>query len=107
MNDPGVPRLAPAPMPADVGIIMALPIEAGYLIDSMTNVRKYAARPHTIVEGELAGKLVTLVLSGPGTAAARRGAELLLAGHRPRWMISAGFAGALDPALARNDLILP
>ncbi|HEX8199568.1 MAG TPA: nucleoside phosphorylase, partial [Isosphaeraceae bacterium] len=32
--------------------------------------------------------------------------ELLLAGHRPRWIVSAGFAGALDPALARDDVVL-
>ena len=51
---------------------------------------------------------MAVVLTGPaegGCAAA--GAELLIAGHRPRWIISAGFAGGLDPALARNDLVLP
>jgi adenosylhomocysteine nucleosidase len=30
----------------------------------------------------------------------------LIAGHQPRWIISAGFAGALDPALTRNTLVL-
>ena len=86
---------------------MALPIEAGYLFDSLTQGPQVLRTKHTIIEGELAGKLVAVVLSGPGKAAARRGAELLLAGHRPRWLISAGFAGGLDPALARNDLVLP
>src|SRR5262249_40130393 len=37
---------------------------------------------------------------------ARRGAEVLLAGHRPPWLISAGFAGALDPTFTRNDVFL-
>ncbi len=107
MKNPDVPPLAPAPAPADVGIVMALPIEAGYLSDSLTKVRRYSARSHPILEGELAGKIVAVVLSGPGKSAARRGAELLIAGHRPRWIVSAGFAGGLDPALARNDLVLP
>jgi adenosylhomocysteine nucleosidase len=107
MKSPDVQRLEPAPGPADFGLVMALPIEAGYLIDALQKVRKYAARTHSIIEGELAGKLVVLVVSGPGKAAARRGAEVLLAGHRPRWLLSAGFAGALDPALRRNDLVLP
>lgn len=31
---------------------------------------------------------------------------MLQAGHRPRWLISAGFAGALGPALRRNDIVL-
>jgi hypothetical protein len=61
---------------------------------------------HTVFEGECGGKRTALVVAGPGRAAARRGAELLLAGHRPRWVVSAGFAGALDPALARDDLVL-
>jgi adenosylhomocysteine nucleosidase len=101
------PRLAPAPVAADVGIVMALPIEAGYLCDSLTKVRKYTARKHTIVEGELGDKIVAVVLSGAGRKAARLGAEMLIAGHRPSWLFSAGFAGGLDPALARNDLVIP
>jgi adenosylhomocysteine nucleosidase len=107
MSKPDAQQLAPPPAPADVGIVMALPIEAGYLLDSMTRVRRYSARAHSIVEGELAGKLLAIIVSGPGKPAARRGAELLIAGHRPRTVISAGFAGALDPGLARNDLVLP
>jgi adenosylhomocysteine nucleosidase len=107
MKNPDEQRLAPSPVPADVGIVMALPIEAGYLCDALSKVRKYAARTYSIIEGELSGKLVVLVLSGAGRAAARRGAEVLLAGHRPRWLLSAGFAAGIDPALARNDLVLP
>ncbi len=56
--------------------------------------------------GICAGKLVALVLTGMGRARAQRGAEVLLAGHRPRWIISAGFGGALDPSLKRNDVVL-
>ena len=97
MKNPDVQPLAPAPVPADVGIVMALPIEVGYLCDSLKRVRKYTAQTHSIIEGELAGKIVAVVLSGPGKAAARRGAEVLIAGHRPRWLLSAGFAGASIP----------
>src|SRR4051812_15978101 len=107
MKNSGDPPLAPAPVPADVGIVMALPIEAGYFSDSLTKVRKYSARSLPVLEGELGGKIVAIVTSGPGRSAARRGAELLFAGHRPRWIISAGFAGGLDGTLARNDLVLP
>jgi adenosylhomocysteine nucleosidase len=50
---------------------------------------------------------VAIAVGGMGRAAARRAAGVLLDGHRPAWMISAGFAGALNPALERNDLALP
>jgi adenosylhomocysteine nucleosidase len=107
MKNPDAQPLAPAPVPADVGIVMALAIEAGYLCDSLKRVRKYTAQTHSIIEGELAGKIVAVVLTGAGKAAARHGTEVLIAGHHPRWIISAGFAGGLDPSLARNDLVIP
>ncbi len=97
---------AEAPVPADIGIVAATPIEVGPLLARFAHVRKYAGPKVTIVEGECAGRVVALVLTGMGRARAQRGAELLMAGHRPRWIISAGFGGALDPALKRNDLVL-
>jgi adenosylhomocysteine nucleosidase len=103
----GVGRLAPAPAAVDVGIVAALPIEVGFLIDRMGGVRKYSGPGHTIIEGECAGKLVALIIAGIGREAARRGAQLLLDGHQPRWLLSAGFAGALDPDLPRHALVLP
>ena len=99
--------LAPAPVPADVGIVMALAIESGYLCDNLRRVRRYSTRAHFITEGELAGKIIAVILTGPGKAAARDGTEVLIVGHRPRWIISAGFAGGLDPTLARHDLVIP
>ena len=99
--------LAPAPVPADVGIVMALAIESGYLCDNLRRVRRYSTRAHFITEGELAGKIIAVILTGPGKAAARHGTEVLIVGHRPRWIISAGFAGGLDPSLERHDLVIP
>ncbi len=103
---PGGNRPAPAPVSADIGFVAALSIEVGFLLDRLGKVRKYAGPGHTIIEGEAAGKVVALVVTGPGRAAARSGARLLLDGHRPRWLVSAGFAGALDPALARYDIVM-
>ena len=54
----------------------------------------------------------TTARSSPWPSAASAGrrrlarAEVLIAGHRPHWLISAGFAGALNPAYARNDLVV-
>jgi adenosylhomocysteine nucleosidase len=96
---------APPPGPADVGIVAALPIEVAPLLDRFQGVRRYAGPRHKFVEGECAGKVVALVVAGTGRKAARRAAQLLIDGHRPTWVISAGFAGALDPALARNSIL--
>ena len=97
---------APAPVSADIGIVAALGIEVAPLLAKLTRVRKYSGAKFSVVEGELAGKVVAVVLAGAGRARAQRGAEVLLAGHRPRWLISAGFAGALNPRFHRNDLVL-
>ena len=97
---------APAPLPADVGIVAALPIEVGFLTDRLQNVRKYAGAGHSIIEGECAGKLVALIVAGAGRESARRGTELLLAGHQPRWVLSVGFGGALNPSYSRNQIVL-
>jgi adenosylhomocysteine nucleosidase len=106
MSVGAIPR-APAPTPADIGVVAALAIEVGPLLARLKDVRKYSGPRFSVVEGECSGKLVAVVLTGTGRARAQRGAEILLDGHRPRWIISAGFAGGLDPSLRRNDVFLP
>ena len=96
---------APAPVSADVGVVAALGIEVGFLTDRLKKVRKYSGPRHKVIEGEAGDKLVALIVGGAGRRAARRATELLIDGHRPRWVISAGFAGALDPSLSRGALV--
>jgi adenosylhomocysteine nucleosidase len=99
--------VAPPPVRSDVGIVAALSIEVGDLIDQLKKVRKYQSATVPVIEGEYAGSIIAVAIGGAGRSAARRATDVLIAGHRPRWIISAGFAGALNPALARNDLVLP
>jgi adenosylhomocysteine nucleosidase len=98
--------VAPAPVPADVGIVAAMPMEVGDLINGLKKVWKYQSVAVPVIEGEYAGKIIVVAVAGMGRPAAGRAADVLIAGHRPRWLISAGFAGALNPAYARNDLIV-
>ena len=100
------PQPAPPPVSADIGVVAALAIEVTPLLARLSNVRKYSGAKFSVVEGEWSGRLVAVVLTGAGRARAQRGAEILLDGHRPRWLVSAGFAGGLDPILKRNDLVL-
>ncbi len=98
--------VAPAPLAADVAIIAALPMEVGFLTDRLTKTRKYSGPEHSVTEGEFGGKLIVVLAGGMGRTSARRAAELLLAGHNPRWVISAGFGGALRADLQRNDVVV-
>lgn len=99
--------VAPPPVAADVGIVGALGIEFSPFLAKLGRVRRYQANRVQVIEGELRGRLVVVALNGMGRPSAQRAAEALLAGHRPRWIVSAGFAGALDPTLRRNDVVLP
>jgi adenosylhomocysteine nucleosidase len=106
MTSAALPK-APAPSPLDIGIVAATSIEVGPLLARFSNVRKYVGPKFTVIEGECSGKLVGLVLTGMGRARAQRGLEILIDGHHPRWVVSAGFGGALDPSLKRNDIFMP
>jgi adenosylhomocysteine nucleosidase len=102
-------KVLPAPEPVDVGIVAALPIEVGALTDLLAEKREYrdpAGKARPVIEGMLAGKRVALIVAGAGRDSAERGTARLLVGHRPRWIFSAGFGGALDPELRRGDAVV-
>src|SRR5258708_17581811 len=50
---------------------------------------------------------MVVVCGGIGVDAARRAAEAVIALYRPTLLLSAGFAGALDPALHAADISAP
>ena len=58
------------------------------------------------VLGNIGEEEVLLGHTGVGPAAAAEHVAALLALHRPRLLISTGFAGGLDPRLATGDLLL-
>jgi len=101
------PYVAPAPISADVGIVAALPLELGFFVDRLKKVRKYKTAASTIIEGEFDGKVIAVIYSGVGRPAARTATEILISGHRPSLIVSAGFAGGLDPALPRGLVVTP
>jgi adenosylhomocysteine nucleosidase len=103
----GPVRVAPPPVPSDIGVVAAMPIEVGPLLARLRDVRKYSGGRHIVHEGFCGEHLVSLILTGPGRAAALSGAEVLLGGHRPRWLLSVGFAGALAPHLRRYSVVVP
>lgn len=95
-----------APAPCDVAVIFALGIEAGGLEDLLEGVVTTHAAGLTLREGKLRGRSVLVAETGMGSQAAAAGTELVIAGHRPAWVISAGFSGGLNGSLRRGDLVI-
>ena len=87
--------------PWTIGVIAALSQEIRGAI------RRFKLQPDT---GRYSGQVgvcpVVAAISGIGTQRACACLDRLLASCRPRWMVSIGFAGALDPSLVAGDLVV-
>ena len=109
-SSPAFPQKAPALRAGGdachFGVVFALGIEAGCLADLLHGVVSVRGQGFVVRRGELRGRRIVLVQSGPGRTRAERAAESLLDGHQPAVVISAGFAGGLDPKLRRGDIVL-
>ena len=90
-----------------LGIIFALPLEAHAFEGLVTSSRLYHVAGLKIATGTLSGRDVAWTVGGVGNAAAHRAARLICDGHDPRWLVSAGFAGGLNPDLTRGQLVMP
>jgi len=90
----------------DVGVVFALPIEAGPFTDRLDGVLSIKGTPTTLKQGGLQGRNVVVAISGPGQQAAANAADVLLLGHRPQVLLTAGFAGGLTDELTVGDFLL-
>lgn len=95
-----------APAPCDAGVVFALETESGGLEDLLAETTSYQGHGFVAQLGTLAGRRLAVVRSGAGRAQAAAATDALLTGHRPGWVISAGFAGGLSPSLKRYDLVV-
>ncbi len=91
----------------DVGVVFALESESGGLEDLLAESGRWSGQGFLVIAGRLQSRSVLVVRCGAGQSAAARATEALLDGHQPRWVISAGFAGALQPEIKRHELLLP
>ncbi|HVU90148.1 MAG TPA: hypothetical protein VHD36_22645 [Pirellulales bacterium] len=93
-------------LPCDVGIVFALSAESGGTEDLLATVVTTKGDGFLVRSGLLDGRRIAVVLTGAGRAAAARGTQALIRGHRPAWIVSAGFAGGLQPQLRRFDIVM-
>jgi adenosylhomocysteine nucleosidase len=97
---------AEEPRPCHWGLVFALGIESGCLEDLLQGIVTIRGGGLIAREGGLKGRRIVVVLSGAGRNKAAAATEILIDGHRPQRVISAGFAGGLDPSMKRNDILI-
>ena len=95
------------PATCDLVVAFALNIESGGLIDRMTNVATTRCRSFVEHTGMLGDHRVVVAETGVGQTAATQATEDLIRLYQPRWVISAGFAGALTDSLRRGHILMP
>lgn len=101
-------RERPPERPAVVaGIVFAMDVEADAFVRLSEGTVRYETAGRTCHEGVVAGARVAWCVAGTGGVAAAAATRLLIDGHRPRTVISAGFAGGLDPRLRRGTTVFP
>jgi adenosylhomocysteine nucleosidase len=93
-------------LPCDVAFVFALGIESGGLVDALQGAET-SRHPHGIERaGKLDGREVVIVESGVGAAAAARATKAAIGFYKPRWVVAAGFAGALHEDLRRGHVLM-
>ncbi len=95
----------PANSAAPVAVTFARPEESGAFRRKLDGVRKGKCGVLTAWRGNIGEIAVTVIHTGIGPASAARAIGELLAHEKPRHVISAGFAGGLDPALRAADTL--
>jgi adenosylhomocysteine nucleosidase len=103
---PSLPPPVDEPKPCHIGFVFALGVESGCLEDMLQGMITVRGAGFSIREGGLGGRRIALFLAGAGQDNARRATELLIDGHRPARVVSAGFAGGLSAKLRRNDILI-
>ena len=89
------------------GIVFALGIEAGMLLDRMKQTQTTQGNGFKYHQGRLSGSNYVLVESGVGREKALQATDNLFSVFGPGRILSAGFAGALDPQLPRHEICWP
>jgi adenosylhomocysteine nucleosidase len=92
--------------PCEIAIVFALALESdGFvnLLDSRVTTRCASYLEHA---GRLNERSIVVAESGIGARPAAKATEDLIAVHKPQWIVSAGFAGALADGFRRGDILM-
>jgi adenosylhomocysteine nucleosidase len=98
----------PTPLPpCEIALVFAMGIESGGTVDLLDS--KVATRCHTFLEhaGRINERDIIIAETGVGCAKAASATADLLKIFEPKWVVSAGFAGALREDLRRGNVVMP
>lgn len=84
-----------------------MPVEADAFAARARQVVEMQAAGLAFLEGTIAGRRVAWVVAGAGPERAARACRLLIDGHRPGLIVSAGFAGGLAVGIERGRAVSP
>lgn len=104
MNPPAAPPQDTAH--CDIGLVCALPMEVAPFLTRCEKVKRYTGGAFTFRGGRLADLRIAVVESGAGLARARMAALALIDAHTPRWILSIGFSGALQPQMQIGQIVV-
>lgn len=93
--------------PSAAGIVFALPVEADAFAARARDAIQMQAAGLDFHEGMIAGQRIAWVVAGAGLERAERACRLLIDGHRPGLIVSAGFAGGLAARIERGRVVSP
>jgi len=93
--------------PCQVGVVFAMGLEAEAFENRLSGVIAIHGGRFTVKQGGLQGRGVVVIRSGVGSENAAAATAALIAGHRPRFVISAGLAGGLQSHIKCGDIVMP
>jgi adenosylhomocysteine nucleosidase len=89
-----------------IAITFALPAESSDFVRLLTSPVVYARGGVATIRGQVHGRMVTLFHTGVGEKSCRAQIGNFLRQQQPKYLISTGFAGALDEELQIGSLLL-
>jgi adenosylhomocysteine nucleosidase len=92
--------------PCDIVIVFALGFEAGGTVDLLEGSSYSRCANFIEHAGSWEGHRVAVIESGVGREAAATATSDVISLHRPSWVVSTGFAGALTPELRRGHMLM-
>ena len=90
-----------------IAIISATEDEVSGLLNAMSGKKSAKAGTINFIEGKFIGTDVVIAISGVGIKKARNCTNSLIKKYNPKIIISAGFAGALNPKLTLGEIVVP
>ncbi|MFL6518676.1 MAG: hypothetical protein ACJ8NS_00490 [Chthoniobacterales bacterium] len=89
-----------------IAVTFALPAESADFVRLLENARLSSREGVESLRGRLHGKLVAVIHTGVGKMICRQRMEIMLRREKFEWLISSGFAGALEPELRVGHLLV-